>query len=272
VVNQEIAGLTTEDPNKKSKKHAALDATNSAPVTLYDGGKNPPHPVPYGSIVPKAIKEAFHDWMSEVMNQGVHVHSKVIVIDPFGEKPVVMTGSHNLGHKASTQNDDNLMIIEGNAPLAAAYAINIIAIYQTYRWNTYVDQHDKDPQVWHGPIDDPKWQDSYLADDSPDLAEIKFWLGQGVSAPAAAGQPVPAPSPGSSKVRAATATGPAAGAAPAGKASKRQPKRHTTPHTGRPTKHTPKAPAKRAAAAHKRPARKQKAPRKRAPAKRRRAA
>ena len=54
------AGLTTEDPNKKSKKHAALDATNSAPVTLYDGGKNPPHPVPYGSIVPKAIKEAFH--------------------------------------------------------------------------------------------------------------------------------------------------------------------------------------------------------------------
>jgi hypothetical protein len=276
VVNQEIAGLTTEDPNKKSKKHAALDATNSAPVTLYDGGKNPPHPVPYGSIVPKAIKEAFHDWMSEVMNQGVHVHSKVIVIDPFGEKPVVMTGSHNLGHKASTQNDDNLMIIEGNAPLAAAYAINIIAIYQTYRWNTYVDQHDKDPQVWHGPKEDPHWQDSYLAHNSPDLAEIKFWLGEGVSAPAAAGQPMPAPSPGNGEVRAATATGPAGGSGADTKGAKRQPKRQTTqhpkPHARRPAKHAPKAPAKRAAAAPKRAARKQKTPRKGAPAKRRHAA
>jgi phosphatidylserine/phosphatidylglycerophosphate/cardiolipin synthase-like enzyme len=208
VVNQEIAGLTTEDtPTKKSKKSAAMDSTNTAPVTLYDGGKNPPQPISYGSMVPKAIKDTFHDWMAEVMNQGVHVHSKVIVIDPFGKKPVLMTGSHNLGHKASTANDDNLIIVEGNAPLAAAYAANIIAIYQTYRWNSYVDQHEKDPQVWHGPIGDPKWQDSYLAANSPDLAEIKFWLGQGASAPAAAGQPVAAPPPGGTQVRAATATG-----------------------------------------------------------------
>jgi hypothetical protein len=42
---------------------------------------------------------------------------------------------------------------------------------------------------------------------SPDLAEIKFWLGQGASAPAAAGQPVAAPSAGGTQVRAATATG-----------------------------------------------------------------
>ena len=137
------------------------------------------------SMVPKAIKDVFHDWASEVMNQGVHVHSKVIVIDPFGEHPVVITGSHNLGYKASTKNDDNMMIVEGNAPLAASYAANIIAIYQTYRWNTYVDAHAKDPQVWHGLVDNATWQDSYLKVDSPDLAEIKFWLGEGASAPAA---------------------------------------------------------------------------------------
>jgi phosphatidylserine/phosphatidylglycerophosphate/cardiolipin synthase-like enzyme len=209
VVNQEIAGLTTEDPTKKPKKAAALDSTNSAPVTLYDGGKNPPQQISYESMVPEAIKEAFHDWMAEVMNQGVHVHSKVIVIDPFGKKPVVMTGSHNLGHKASTANDDNLMIVEGNAPLAAAYAANIIAIYQTYRWNTYVDMNAKSAQVWHGLDDNATWQDSYLADDSPDLAESKFWLGEGDAAPAAAGQPVAAPAAGGTQVRAATATGPA---------------------------------------------------------------
>ena len=146
-------------------------------------------------MVPKAIKDVFHDWASEVMNQGVHVHSKVIVIDPFGKHPVVITGSHNLGYKASTKNDDNMMIVEGNAPLAASYAANIIAIYQTYRWNTYVDAHAKDPQVWHGLVDNATWQDSYLKADGPDLAEIKFWLGEGASAPAAR-PPVAAPASG----------------------------------------------------------------------------
>ena len=157
-------------------------------------------------MVPKNIKDAFHQWAAEVMNQGVHVHSKVIVIDPFGKKPVVMTGSHNLGYKASTKNDDNLMIVEGNAPLAAAYAANIIAIYQTYRWNSYVVAHEKDPQVWHGLVDNTTWQDSYLTGD--DLAEIEFWLGKGQAAPSAAGQPVAAPAAGGQQVRAATSTGP----------------------------------------------------------------
>jgi hypothetical protein len=205
VVNQEISGLTTED-TRKANKHVALDPTSASPVSLYSSGKTAPLSVPYESMVPKTIKEAFHEWQSEVMNQGVHVHSKVIVIDPFGIKPVVMTGSHNMGHKASSANDDNLMIVEGNAPLAAAYAANIIAIYQTYRWNTYVDAHAKDPNVWHGPVDNATWQDGYLAKGSPDLAEIKFWLGEGPLGPAAAGQPGTAPAAGSVKVRVATAT------------------------------------------------------------------
>jgi hypothetical protein len=103
-----------------------------------------------------------------------------------------MTGSHNLGFKASSANDDNLIIIEGNAPLAAAYAINIIAIYQAYRWNAYVEAHRQDPKVWHGPVDDPGWQAGYLQGDH--LAEIGFWLANG-QAPVSAAAPPPARTP-----------------------------------------------------------------------------
>jgi hypothetical protein len=97
------------------------------------------------------------------------------VLDPFGENPVVMTGSHNLGFKASSKNDDNLMIIQGNKPLAAAYAANIIAIYQSYRWNAYVEAHRQDPKVWHGLVNRDDWQDGYLTGD--ELAELTFWMG-----------------------------------------------------------------------------------------------
>jgi phosphatidylserine/phosphatidylglycerophosphate/cardiolipin synthase-like enzyme len=259
VVNQEIAGLTAEGTVKPGK-HAALDPTNASPVKLYRNGGATPTPVPHESMVPRNIKDAFHAWDSEVMNQGVHVHSKIVVIDPFGKKPVVITGSHNLGYKASTKNDDNMMIVEGNAPLAAAYAINIIAIYQAYRWNTYVDQHAKDPQVWHGLVDNATWQDSYLKDDSPDLAEIKFWLGEGASAPAAAGQPAPAPAAGGSQVRATTATGRSPHAAPKKRGQRGAPGK-TAPAKRAPAK-TKRAPAKKTAAT-------KRAPVKRAPAQKR---
>jgi phosphatidylserine/phosphatidylglycerophosphate/cardiolipin synthase-like enzyme len=178
VVNQEIAGLTTEsagnDPSKPST-HAALDPSAATPVTLFEGGKQPPQHLGYESMVPKNIKDTFHNWATEILGQGVHIHSKVIVLDPFGDNPVVMTGSHNLGFKASSKNDDNLMIIEGNKALAAAYAANIIAIYQSYRWNAYVEEHRQDPKVWHGLVNRDDWQNGYLTGDQ--LAELTFWMG-----------------------------------------------------------------------------------------------
>lgn len=192
VVNQEIAGLTTESVSKKQGKpttHAALDPSGGTPVTLFNGGNQPPTHLGYESMVPKNIKDTFHDWATEILGQGVHIHSKVIVIDPFGDKPVVMTGSHNLGFKASSKNDDNLMIVEGNQALAASYAANIIAIYQAYRWNSYVEAHRQDPKVWHGLVDNADWQKGYLDPNGSDLPEIKFWMGS----PAAAGGAAPQP-------------------------------------------------------------------------------
>lgn len=191
VVNQNIDGLTPGvAPVAGAKQSSPLhDPTSPAPVTLIRGGGDA-QPIPLGQsvMVPRNIKSQFHTWEQELLGASmVNIHSKVIVIDPFGQHPVLMTGSHNLGYKASTVNDDNLVIIEGNGPLAAAYAINIIAIYQNYRWNSYVEAHRQDPKVWHVLVDNDSWQASYLTGD--ELAETKFWLGQ---ATALAAQPLAA--------------------------------------------------------------------------------
>jgi hypothetical protein len=173
VVNQDIPHLTKLDPSQ------------AKPVTLFANGKDSPQPLSHAVLVPHNIKDQFSEWVPELLGAGVHIHSKVIVIDPFGAHPVVMTGSHNLGLKASSENDDNLVIIEGNAPLAASYAINIVATFQTYRWNNYVEQHRKDPHVWHGLVDNDEWQGGYLQGD--DLRELQFWMGEKAVAAMAAG-------------------------------------------------------------------------------------
>jgi len=59
--------------------------------------------------------------------------------------------------------------------LAAAYAANIVAIYQSYRWNAYVEEHRQDPKVWHGLVNRDDWQNGYLTGDP--LAELTFWMG-----------------------------------------------------------------------------------------------
>jgi phosphatidylserine/phosphatidylglycerophosphate/cardiolipin synthase-like enzyme len=192
VVNQDIPQLTKPGPAQPGVKQpdTAIDPSTEATnaVTLYKNGIEPPQRLSHDVLVPHNIKDQFHNWEKELLGASmVNIHSKVIVIDPFGQNPVVMTGSHNMGFKASSANDDNLVIIEGNGALAAAYAINILAIFQTYRWNSYVEAHRKDPAVWHGLVDNDVWQSSYLS--GAHLEELKFWFsGQ----PAAASTPVAA--------------------------------------------------------------------------------
>jgi phosphatidylserine/phosphatidylglycerophosphate/cardiolipin synthase-like enzyme len=104
------------------------------------------------------------------------VHSKVVLVDPFGD-PVLMTGSHNLGPKASGKNDENLLIIRGASGLAGAYATNIMAIYNQYRWR-FRRQEQRARDRWKGLHDNDTWQNGYLKRGSPALREIDFWVGE----------------------------------------------------------------------------------------------
>ena len=104
------------------------------------------------------------------------VHSKVVLVDPFGAHPVLLTGSHNLGPKASGTNDENLLVIRDAPGLAAAYAANIMAIYNQYRWR-FRRKVQPVSKRWKGLKDTDTWQKGYLQPGSKALREINFWVG-----------------------------------------------------------------------------------------------
>ncbi len=81
-----------------------------------------------------AISTPVGDLHPELLSAGhAIIHDKIIVIDPMDKDDcAVITGSHNLGYKASYDNDENLMIIRGNQALALCYAVHVIDIYQHY--------------------------------------------------------------------------------------------------------------------------------------------
>jgi phosphatidylserine/phosphatidylglycerophosphate/cardiolipin synthase-like enzyme len=148
-------------------------------------------------ILPDHLRTDVGPLLPEMGVQGVLIHSKTIVIDPLGPHPVVITGSHNLGQKASAKNDDNLVIIENAPGIAAEFAVYIMNVYDQYKWRYEKGLRAKQaalpktpgaPQQkqWNGLQRTDAWQSaSYLA---AAKSEADFWFG------ATGGQPPPPPS------------------------------------------------------------------------------
>ena len=68
---------------------------------------------------PKGIFRNFEAWRAEIYKYGhAIIHDKTIVVDPFSEDCVVITGSHNLGYRASYNNDENMLVITGDRGVA----------------------------------------------------------------------------------------------------------------------------------------------------------
>ncbi len=125
-----------------------------------------------GKIIPAG-------WQEELLKAGFAIiHDKVAVIDPFSDNCTVVTGSHNLGYKASFDNDENLVIVEGNKKLAAAYATHVLDVYDHFAWR-YMVKREGQKGADQSLKDTPhEWLDKYF-DGTGQIktAQLRFWMG-----------------------------------------------------------------------------------------------
>jgi phosphatidylserine/phosphatidylglycerophosphate/cardiolipin synthase-like enzyme len=115
-------------------------------------------------------------WVAELLKAGFAItHDKIVVIDPFADNCVVVTGSHNLGYQASYNNDENLVMIEGNKKLAAAYATHVLDVYDHFAWR-WTLKNGK-PADSHLKSTADEWLNWYF-DDKGNIktAQLKFWM------------------------------------------------------------------------------------------------
>lgn len=138
-----IRGAINQDPSTEKDNVELFDESNSQKAD-------------YEVVLPAEIDEAtqwFARELRKLPRTHAMVHSKVVLIDPFSDHPLVLTGSHNLGPKASGTNDENLLIIRDAPGLAPAYATNIMAIYNQYRWR-FRRHIQPEAKRWNGLQDD----------------------------------------------------------------------------------------------------------------------
>jgi PLD-like domain len=157
-----VHGIMNQDPGGKVNPL----------IFIHKGNKQSTN---FDTLMPKSVNEEFAYWKDEIKPKMVTIHSKVVVIDPFGEDPIVMTGSHNDGDKASQSNDDNLNFIVGDPALAQQYAVNILSVYDHYHWRYALAQNNAGSKGYQGLSNDPNWMKTYLTGNN--LDELNFMLG-----------------------------------------------------------------------------------------------
>jgi phosphatidylserine/phosphatidylglycerophosphate/cardiolipin synthase-like enzyme len=81
----------------------------------------------------------FERWLKErvkIVNDAhvLFVHTKYLLSDPLGKDPVIVVGSANFSDASSITNDENMLVIRGNATLADIYLGEFMRLHTHYAY------------------------------------------------------------------------------------------------------------------------------------------
>lgn len=139
------------------------DESAGSPRTFFEGNVSI---VRASRIDDKALLGDFGGEQLTAMGSiGAIIHDKIVVVDPLSPNCSVVLGSHNLGYKASYENDENFVIISGDRALAAAYAVHVLDVCDHYRFRAVESELEaKKKKGWSGFLDtDDSWLDDYVS-------------------------------------------------------------------------------------------------------------
>jgi len=164
---------------KKSKSPKSTTGRGKSGADKSGKAKGPPQAKRAIYVNPKAPKvlmvraaaigafDLIGDWEQEMLKYGqAIIHDKIVVVDPLSDDCVVITGSHNLGYKASYANDENMLIVRGNKALAIAYTVHILDVYDHYKFRAILEQQAFERASGKGGTPPPRGQGILNVDDS----------------------------------------------------------------------------------------------------------
>jgi phosphatidylserine/phosphatidylglycerophosphate/cardiolipin synthase-like enzyme len=97
---------------------------------------------------------------------GIHIHSKIIIADPFGSDPIIVTGSANFSNNSTTTNDSNSLILRGQTAVADIYATEFMRMFEHYHFRATLENAEKklksaDDSVTLALVEDDSWTNEY---------------------------------------------------------------------------------------------------------------
>lgn len=114
-------------------------------------------------------KEGYH-------HAGIHIHSKIIVADPFGSDPIVVTGSANFSNNSTEVNDSNTLILRGFTAVADIYATEFMRMFEHYHFRAMAAKSKAKAKPM-GLATDDGWTDKYYVRNSKEEKDRRMFAG-----------------------------------------------------------------------------------------------
>lgn len=114
-------------------------------------------------------KESFH-------HAGIHIHSKIILVDPFGSDPIIVTGSANFSNGSTKINDENSLILRGFTAVTDIYATEFMRMFEHYHFRAKeAVMKDKSKQM--SLVENDSWADEYYVLGSYEEKDRRMFAG-----------------------------------------------------------------------------------------------
>jgi phosphatidylserine/phosphatidylglycerophosphate/cardiolipin synthase-like enzyme len=161
-----LGGTATKGPVQEEVHVIQRDGHNAiaAAVTL---------PSPLHDFQGKLIegKESFR-------HAGIHIHTKIILVDPLGSDPILVTGSANFSNNSTVVNDSNSLVVRGHTGVTDIYLTEFMRMFEHYHFRASVAAAGK--KATPKPLGlkpDDTWSDKYYVPDSPEAHDRRMFAG-----------------------------------------------------------------------------------------------
>ena len=132
-VSKELTEIFAEP--KDYLRYLLLDKRQGDVKTI---ARNPSNRITAGGYFGGKEGTPFANWMREALtglNSYVqYVHTKIMLVDPLGDDPLVITGSANFSEPSTTDNDENMLLIRGDTRIADIYLGEFMRLFTHFRF------------------------------------------------------------------------------------------------------------------------------------------
>jgi phosphatidylserine/phosphatidylglycerophosphate/cardiolipin synthase-like enzyme len=118
--------------------------------------------------VATTLSSPLHDFQGKLLegnesflHAGIHIHSKIILADPFGSDPILVTGSANYSTNSTTKNDSNSLLIRGDLAVADIYATEFMRMFEHYHYRASEAARAKKKDDVLSLREDDTWSEPY---------------------------------------------------------------------------------------------------------------
>jgi phosphatidylserine/phosphatidylglycerophosphate/cardiolipin synthase-like enzyme len=130
------------------------------------------------------VENSFDRWLKEKQKLTAkanvrYIHTKYMLVDPLGENPIIVTGSANFSKASTTENDENMVVIQGDKRVADIYLGEFMRLFTHYSFREAAMKARKNETTWQ-PKDlcpNDSWQAEYFQPGKSRFLRRKYFSG-----------------------------------------------------------------------------------------------